>query len=708
MADILEIKERNDIVEVIGTYIPLKQKGRNWLGLCPFHQEKTPSFNVTPVTQSFKCFGCGAAGDAITFVEKYNNMTFVEAAEFLARRAGLNFDRKGQSEEKGKPSEREQIHAMNAIASDWFRKRLENAPVARDYVYGRGLVHDTIQKFQLGYAPEGWDNLTGWLQAQRHDLRTAATAGLIHIGKSGDYYDVFRHRILFPIHDEQERIVGFGGRAFGDDPPKYLNTGETPVFNKSRLLYGLPFARRKISAEGMTLLMEGYMDVIAAHQAGFTNAVATLGTSLTEDHAKKLAQLAPVVVLVYDADNAGIKATLRAAEVFKQVQENGVREVELRMVRLPDGDDPDSILKRGDIAAFQKAIDEAGSYVTYLIDVAKRRQNLATEEGKAKFLNDLIRILVDVPSSTLCDRYLEQNANLHPLAKISISSAIQQMHRELTERRGKLRSKKRAPGPSGNSSNAQSASSGTAINEQASAPTSSREVGQTQPALSGSGVSGGEAPSSGAARRPRDNGGYTPRARQPWTREERMEYERRMKKQMIQPVELDASRPILSAEERAENELIRALTEPDWRENVFRHIKAEEFVTPGGRRFYEFVLYNRLALQQAEQDGTETGALNHLLNTHEDTDFSTTLRNLVQESLSRAENEPITERLLAQCVQTLRRRHRERQAATMAEELAQLMQKSPLSAEEREQARRLTQEYQQVLKELKGSSEGSP
>jgi DNA primase len=705
MADIVEIKERNDIVEVIGTYIPLKQKGRNWLGLCPFHQEKTPSFNVTPVTQSFKCFGCGAAGDAITFVEKYNNMTFVEAAEFLARRAGLNFDRKGQSEEKGKPSEREQIHAINAVASEWFRKRLENAAVARDYIYGRGLAHDTIQKFQLGYAPEGWDNLTGWLQAQRHDLRIAATAGLIHIGKSGDYYDVFRHRILFPIHDEQERIVGFGGRAFGDDIPKYLNTGETPVFNKSRLLYGLPFARRKISAEGMTLLMEGYMDVIAAHQAGFTNAVATLGTSLTEEHAKKLAQLAPVVVLVYDADNAGIKATLRAAEVFKQVQENGVREVELKMVRLPDGDDPDSILKRGDIAAFQKAIDDAGSYVAYLIDVAKRRQNLGTDEGKAKFLNDLIRILVDVPSSTLCDRYLEQNANLHPLAKISISSAIQQMHRELVERRGKLRSKKRPSHPSGNGSNMSMGTSETADSGQENRNASSSQSGQTP---TGGGTSSGGSPSGGAPTRSRGDGGYASRPRRPWTREDRMEYERRLKKQMIQPVELDSSRPILSAEERAENELIRALTEPDWRENVFRHIRAEEFVTPGGRLFYEFVLYNRLALQQAEQGGAETGALNRLLNTHEDTEFSASIRNLVQESLSRAENEPITERLLAQCVQTLRRRHRERQAGSMAEELAQLMQKSPTTPEEREQTRRLIREYQQVLKELKGSSEGSP
>jgi DNA primase len=265
---------------------PLKQKGRNWQGLCPFHQEKTPSFYVDPATQTFKCFGCGASGDVFTFISRYENMSFVEAAEWLARRAGLQFARRGQ-EEAGRKSERDQIFEINAVACDYFRTMLQRVPAAKEYLHQRGLTQEALTRFQIGYAPDSWDALVSFLRARRLSLQIAETAGLVVRASSGDMVDMFRHRIIFPIHDEQERIVGFGGRALGDMQPKYLNTGETPVFAKSRLLYGLPFARRKIAAAGYTLLMEGYMDVVAAHQADFSNALATLGTSLTEEHARK-------------------------------------------------------------------------------------------------------------------------------------------------------------------------------------------------------------------------------------------------------------------------------------------------------------------------------------------------------------------------------------------------------------------------------------
>ena len=320
-----------------------------------------------------------------------------------------------------------------------------------------------------------------------------------------------------------------------------MNTGETPVFVKSRLLYGLPFARRKIAAEGRTLLMEGYMDVIAAHQAGFTNAVATLGTSLTEDHGKKLAQLAPLVTLVYDADNAGIKATLRAAEVFKELQEKGVREVELRMVRLPDGEDPNSMLKRGAVAEFQRAIDAAADYVEYLIEAARLRQDLTTETGKSKFLSDLGRILVDVPRMEMCDLYLTRYAELHPVSRISLQSAVDQMRRDLTERRAKLRRRQRT-------------------RQVASAvPSSSREGGTPAPAA---GAAAARQPSTQsatqpaqAAQAPQPAAAGTPdrpyRPRKAWTREEREEHERRMYLNSVRPVESNGA--IRTAEELAED-----------------------------------------------------------------------------------------------------------------------------------------------------------
>jgi DNA primase len=679
MADKEDIRDRNDIVEVIGNVVPLKKKGKTYLGLCPFHQEKTPSFNVDPIYRSYKCYGCGASGDVFSFIERYENMTFVEAADFLARRVGVTFERKGGEADSERASERDQLFAVNAVALAWFRKMLDRAQTAKDYIYGRGLAHDTIQRFQLGYAPQGWDNLTSYLSAQRFDLKVASVAGLVQVGKTSDYYDMFRHRVIFPILDEQERVVGFGGRAFGDDQPKYLNTGETPIFNKSRLLYGLSLARRKISAENRVLLMEGYMDVIAAQQAGFTNAVATLGTSLTREHAKKLAQLAPTVCLVYDADNAGIKATLRAAEVFKEVQDEGVREVDLRMVRLPDGEDPDSVLKRGDVALFQRAVDDAGEYVDYLIDAAKRRQNLATEAGKSKFLSDLSRILVDVPQMEVCDAYMTQYANLHPYSRYSLQSAVEQMRRELLERKQKMRQRSRP--------------------NRSPQPAPPRSEGpQSEPVLPQAGAvvpkeSGRTAPSGPQPQNARrEDRPYRP----PMSREERLELEKRRYRQSIQPVE--GPRTVLTTEERAENELVRALMEPEWRASVLKHIKSDELVTPPAQRLFNLVEQNSQSL------GWEADAVIRLVEAQHDEPFSTAVRDRAQEFRAHMANVPIAEELIVTCAETLHRFHKEKRAEWLAEELARLLQKSPLSEEERASIREYTAEHQRVLKELKGSA----
>jgi len=654
-ADKEEIRERNNIVEVIGTYVALKQKGRNWQGLCPFHQEKTPSFYVDPITQTFRCFGCSISGDVFRFIERYENMTFVEAAEFLARRAGLTFERKGGSGQKNPPGERERLFEINAAALTFFRRMLDRVPPAKDYLQERGLVYETIQKFQLGYAPDSWDGLTGYLQANRHDLRIAEAAGLVRRGQAGDYYDVFRHRILFPIHDEQERVVGFGGRALGDEPPRYLNTGETPVFAKSKLLYGLPFARRKIASEGKTLLMEGYMDVIAAHQAGFTNAVATLGTSLTEEHAKKLARLAPadpVVLLVYDADNAGIKATLRASEILEK------EGVQVRVVRLPAGDDPDSLLKRGESALFQQAIDNAVGRVEYQLERILANADQTTDAGRAKMLLQIVAILASVPTYAERDMHIEKVWRYHPMSAQGPNLAKQQLHTDAVAYAARKRGESPSP----------PAAKPAALGFAPDSPLRGRERGHIAP-------------------RPQRGWGYREGRGDAGHRFNRYERPR-----PIEPPPPTTAGP--TAEERAERELIRALAEPEWRTHVLNRVTANDFLTPLGRQFFEFVSAHQEALREEDAD------LARLLTRHAEEDFSSTILSLLQEFHALMANVPITEAAVEDYIKTLRLHRREQLKEELKQELAQLLQKPVLTEEDRERVR----EYQRLLRELKGSA----
>lgn len=671
-ADKEEIKDRSDIVEIIGSYVPLKRRGRNYVGLCPFHQEKTPSFNVDPTTRSFTCFGCGAKGDVFTFVEKYENMTFVEAAEHLARRAGLNFERKGGSGDKTPASERDQLYTLNKLACDYFHQRLKEVQIARDYVYEqRGIAHDMVQTFALGYAPEGWDNLTGYLLRQRQDLRLAEAAGLVRKGQVGDYYDVFRHRIVFPIHDEQNRIVGFGGRAFGEEQPKYLNTGETPIFNKSRLLYGLPFARRKIGTEGRILLMEGYMDVIAAHQAGFSNAVATLGTSLTEEHAKKLARLLPenpTVVLVYDADNAGIKATLRSSEILEK------EGVAVRVVSLlqksgsEEKQDPDSLLKtEGGTALFQRAIDESVGRVEYLIAFARNRRDMTTVEGKLGFLNDLYRILSDVPDAPTRDYYLARHAELHPTARYGLVTAINQMRQELETKRA-VRSQKSVPKTE--------AASVPHDPERLKADTEIQKM-----ALKG--MLGGETDFRRAGR--------LSLQQQRLLREyKRLEYADPPAQAMTAEREVGS----LTAEERAEQELIRALLETAWRSRVLQKVTVDDFQSPVCRRFFAYVQTH------PERLHLEEDALLQPLEQELEREISQAILMMVQEFHARMANVPITEILIAECAENLRRSGKEQELRRVNDEILRCLQQN---TPDRESLVALYEKRSRLTREIKGS-----
>ena len=428
-ADKEEIRSRNDIVEVIGAVVQLQRRGRNWVGLCPFHQEKTPSFNVDPVTQTFKCFGCDTFGDVFTFVERHENMSFVEAAEHLARRAGVEFARHGEA--PAQRGERDALYEANSVAVTYFQRTLERAQDARDYLARRNVLPQTIERFQLGYATEMWEGLVSYLGTRKVDLKVAAAAGLVHLARTGEYVDAFRRRVMFPIHDEQMRVVGFGGRALGDDPPKYLNTGETPVFVKSRLLYALPFARRRIADERRTLLMEGYMDVIAAHQAGFENAVASLGTAFTPDHARRLARLAPKAVVVYDGDSAGVKAALRAAAELER------EDVSVRIVRLPEDEDPDSLIRSGHPELLARAVDAAATRVQMEIDLAISAADQSTDEGRQELIRGLIAILATIPSRSERDVYIERIWRLHPLSVHGPSVAKEQLHRDAEDAGGR-------------------------------------------------------------------------------------------------------------------------------------------------------------------------------------------------------------------------------------------------------------------------------
>lgn len=662
-ADKEQIRSRNDIVEVIGALVPLKRKGRNYQGLCPFHQERTPSFYVNPATQSFKCFGCGASGDVFTFIERYENMSFVEAAEFLARRVGLAFERKGG--ERAAPSERERLFAINAAALEYFCSCLERSEVAKKYLQGRGLAAETIRQFQLGYAPEGWDGLTTYLIAHRHDLRLAATAGLVYPSRTGgDYYDAFRHRIIFPIHDEQQRIAGFGGRALGEELPRYLNTSDTPIFTKSKLLYGLPFARRKIASEGKSLLMEGYMDVIAAHQAGFTNAVATLGTSLTEEHARKLARLVltdPVVVLVYDADSAGIKATLRASEMLEK------EGIQVRVACLPAGDDPDSLLKRGEIAAFQKAIDQAVGRVEYQLDRIIAEADQSTEAGRQLMLRKIVAILASIPSRAERDSYIDRVWRFHPMSTRSPDVAAELLHRDAealaARKRGEGRSilEETAPperAPNAGPANFVDKSTGRRLERQ------DRDVDYRSGPVTGR---------VGHRREPTERG------------------------RPVRSPETSPPPPAgATALERAERELIRALAEAEWRAWVLEHATTDYFVTPQGRRLFDFIFAHRSRLQEAS-----TADLLAMIEAEEDHDFSASIREFLQESNMRMANVPITETALEECLRRLKRYR----IQCLEDEIKKRIPDLRGTGEPTERDRALVQEHQRLLKELKGLQE---
>ncbi|MGB9879380.1 MAG: DNA primase, partial [Anaerolineae bacterium] len=363
MGVIDEIKERLDIVDVISSYVPLKKAGRNYKALCPFHSEKTPSFVVFPDTQSWHCFGaCNTGGDIFTFIMRRENMEFGEALRLLAERAGVSLEPHREGEEiAGKLIER--LRTINSLAAEYFHYLLLNSPEgarARDYLGKRGISEQTREAFQLGYARDEWQALGQYLTSKGYSWSDLLEAGLVLERKEGGYYDRFRGRLIFPIRDVRGHIVGFGARALDDAQPKYLNSPQTPLFDKSSILYGIDQAKNAIREQGFVVIVEGYMDVLMAHQHGRKNVVASMGTALTEKQVRVIKKLTKKLVLALDADAAGDQATIRGLEVAKEaldrravpvptwrglIRYEDQLDAEIRVAMLPPGQDPDEVIK---------------------------------------------------------------------------------------------------------------------------------------------------------------------------------------------------------------------------------------------------------------------------------------------------------------------------------------------------------------------------
>jgi len=395
-----EINAAADIVQVISRYVALRRAGKNLKGLCPFHQEKTPSFMVSPEKQIYHCFGCGSGGNAFSFLMNQEGLTFPEAARALAKRYGINIPTRTLSPEQRRIiGQKENLLHINQLAMDYFQTCLTTGVAgqkARSYLKQRGFSRDIVDRFNLGYAPKGWDHLIRFFSKKRISGKLLETAGLVvsRRDRSGNY-DRFRDRIIFPITDINMKIVGFGGRVMDDGEPKYLNSPETPVYNKSRTLYGMHLAKNACRTTGSVYIVEGYLDLLALHQHGIENSVATLGTALTADHIRLLTRFAQRMVLVYDSDDAGIRSAQRCIDTFWKEHVDFRRDdvfqeenADTRILVLPQGHDPDSFVFENGAEAFETAASAAPGIISFLIDRAIQKHGLSTE-GKIRVVSQL-------------------------------------------------------------------------------------------------------------------------------------------------------------------------------------------------------------------------------------------------------------------------------------------------------------------------------
>jgi DNA primase len=445
-----EIRRRNDIVEVISEYLPLKGSGGSFKALCPFHSEKTPSFTVTRQKQIFHCFGCSTGGNVFHFIMKYEHMNFPEAVAYLAKRSGVALPKR-RSPTASSPLEahKERLYGANEMAAEYFHKLLLNTPQGektRAYLSKRGVNEHSVARFQLGYAPSGWDGLLRYGAEHGLQPQILAEVGLVKARDDGrGFYDRFRDRLMFPIHNPVGRVVGLGGRLLDNLPeaPKYLNSPETSIYRKGTLLYGLHLAKQSIRAEGRVLIVEGYLDLISLFQAGIEHVVATLGTALTRSHVQLLKAYAKEAVLVFDGDAAGRSAALRGREYFLQghlryflpsAQLSSVKgsqegDLHAKVVLLPQGHDPDTFVQAAGPDALLAKVQEAQPFIEFLLDTEAAGHDLASIQGKLAYVRQLLPLIVNLTNEVERTEYLSELVKRTGIAPSALADELHKLRR---------------------------------------------------------------------------------------------------------------------------------------------------------------------------------------------------------------------------------------------------------------------------------------
>ncbi len=425
-----EIKQRIDIIEIVSQYTALTKAGKTFKGLCPFHSEKHGSFFVYPQQQSWHCFGaCGTGGDVFSFVMKKEGLSFSEALHSLAERAGVIIP--ARPEQERAQEEKEELYKINESAAQYYHNLLLNSPAAekaRNYIAKRGLQPKTASDFQLGYSLDSWEALKQYLLGKGYTENKLLTAGLLTQTDDGRIHDHFRGRLMFPIHDVRGRTIGFGARVLDESLPKYLNSSQTPLFDKSECLYGIDRAAASIKQQDMVVIVEGYMDVITAHQNGVTNVVASMGTAISEKHANRLKKLAKNVVLSLDADAAGEEAMLRGVGL-----ENAL-DAEVKVVILPEGKDPDEVIKEN-ISLWRQLVKEALPIVDYTFNLVASKLDLTTARGKSLVVERLMPIVAEIGNPVRRAHYVQKLARLVRMSERYLEPILRKVNSDMTKRR---------------------------------------------------------------------------------------------------------------------------------------------------------------------------------------------------------------------------------------------------------------------------------
>lgn len=431
-----EIRERVDIVDLIGSYVDLKRSGSSYMGLCPFHSEKTPSFSVSPSKRIFKCFGCGEGGDVITFIMKRENLGFREAVEFLADKYNITL-KEYKDEDKAKRDKRNRMYEINREAAIHFLKNLQNSKKAQFYLHNRSLSNKTIIKYGLGYSKDSWTDLLDHLKSLGYKEEELYELNLISKGKNGNYYDRFRDRVMFPIINRNNKVIGFGARAMGDAKPKYLNSKETPIFNKGKNVFNINIVSKESTRERI-ILVEGYMDVISLYNSGINYCVASLGTSLTEDQAELIGKMAKNIYICYDSDNAGLNATSRAIDIFL------AKSIKPSIIELEDGLDPDDYIKKYGKERFEKKVKNANSYIEFKIKRIKSNFSLDEPQSLSNFTLEAAKILSSIKNPIERDIYVKGFCEKYNISYGAVNNYINYLNRN--KRKEKKHYKKREVG----------------------------------------------------------------------------------------------------------------------------------------------------------------------------------------------------------------------------------------------------------------------